>query len=359
MSAALFFIRPLPTVIVALYFYFFLRRAAGFRGLSIEKRLTRLLIGLAAFAVGSLMLMLRGTAVLFVLMILLFGLIMDFLHLILHYPLRNTKWDQIWRCGLIPVLIAAILVPYGYFRMRDIHETHYTVTSEKISEETRILFVSDLHFGTAMDTERLREVCGQMQETKPDLVILGGDIVDESTEKADMQAAFAAFGKLKSTYGTYYVYGNHDRATYRADSAFTPDELQTALAESGITVLRDSSIDLGVLTLIGRNDRTGGSRPAARELINDNSAFLLLIDHQPVEAEENAAAGIDLMLSGHTHNGQIWPIAYINAMIGPKYGEYTFGDMKLFVSSGICGWGYPVRTQGVSEYVLIDLLPAG
>ena len=361
MSAAIFFIRPLPTLLVALYYFFYLRRAAKFWGAPMEKWWVKVLIVAAALLIGSLMFLLRGLAVLFVLFVMLFGLLLDLLHLLIHYPLRKTKWSSVWRSGLIPVLIAAILLPYGYFHMRDVRQTAYTVVSEKIETPVRILFVSDLHFGTAMDVERLRGYCEEMQETQPDLVVLGGDIVDESTEKDDMQAAFAALGGIESTYGTYFIYGNHDRANYSNNRMYSTQELEAAITGSGITILRDKSVRLGELTVCGTEDRSSRSRIPAAELLQDTDAagFTLVLAHQPGGAEEYAAAGADLMLSGHTHDGQIWPLGYINAMIGPKYGEYTFGDMTLIVSSGICGWGYAVRTQGVSEYVVIDLVPAG
>ena len=361
MSAAMYFIRPIPTILVALYFYFFLRRAVGFWGAPIEKKSAKLMIGLTALAVGSILFFLHSVAALLVLMILLFGLLMDLLHLIVHYPLRKTKWSSVWRCGLIPVIIAAGLVTFGFFHMRDVHETHYQVKSEKIRTPTRILFVSDLHSGNAMDCEKLEQYCEKMQKANPDLVILGGDIVDENTAKEDMQKTFAALGSIESTYGTFYVFGNHDRASYSSNRSYTPEELEAAITGSGITILRDSSADLGVLTLIGRNDRSFADRASIQTLCAGTSSdeFLLLVDHQPFGGEENAASGIDLMLSGHTHNGQIWPIGYINSLLGPKYGEYHFDSMELIVSSGICGWGFPVRTQGVSEYVIVDLLPAG
>lgn len=360
MSAAIFLLRPLPTILVALYFFFFLRRAANFWGAPTEKFRVKLLVALAALALGTLMLFLHSVVTLFVLLVLLFGLIMDAIHLVLHTPLRRTRWSGVWRCGLVPVIISAFFVCFGFFHMRNVQKTVYQLTSDRISAPTRILFVSDLHFGNAMDEARLSEYCAQMQEAKPDLVILGGDIVDESSEKEEMEQAFAALGGIKSTYGVFYVYGNHDRSNYRGDKTYSMEDLNAAITQNGITILRNEAAELGVLTLIGRNDRSSGNRPSAQELTSayDSSEFLLLVDHQPVEAEENAAAGIDLMLSGHTHNGQIWPIGYINALIGPKYGQYRFDRMQLIVSSGICGWGFPVRTQGISEYVLIDLLPA-
>lgn len=359
MSHALLLIRPLPTLAVAVYYFFFLRRAAKFWGAPTEKRYVVALIAVASLLIGCLMLRLRGIAVMFVLYVMLFGLILDVIHLLLHYPLRNTKWRSVWRCGLISVLIAAILIPYGYFHMRDVRQTTYTVVSDKIETPVRILFVSDLHLGNAMDAERLQTYCDQMQEAKPDLVVLGGDIVDEATEESEMRAAFAVLGGIESTYGTYFVYGNHDRADYSGNRTYGTQELNGAIVESGVTILCDAAAQVGELTLYGTEDASRNRLPAA-ELLKDaeNDRYSLVLCHQPTVAEDYAAADADLMLSGHTHGGQVWPLGYAAALLGPNYGEYRFGEMTLIVSSGICGWGFPVRTQGVSEYVIVDLLPA-
>ncbi|MBQ6431922.1 MAG: metallophosphoesterase [Oscillospiraceae bacterium] len=360
MSVALLLIRPLPTLLVALYYFFFLRRAAKFWGAPTEKKSVLLLIGAVSLLIGCAMLFLRGKLALFVLLVMLFGMLMDVLHLLLHYPLRKTKWSAIWRCGLVPLLIVAVLLPYGYYHMRDVRETTYTLVTGKIKTPVRILFVSDLHFGTAMDVETLQAYCDKMEETKPDLVVLGGDIVDESTGKEDMRAAFAALGGIESACSTYFIYGNHDRATYPKDSSFTQHELEDAIVGNGITILRDESAQVGELTLYGTEDRSASGRLPAAELLQDaeSDRFSLVLSHQPSVAKEYAAAGADLMLSGHTHGGQIWPLGYAVALLGPRCGQYQFGDMTLIVSSGICGWGYDIRTQGVSEYVIVDLLPA-
>lgn len=115
------------------------------------------------------------------------------------------------------------------------------------------------------------------------------------------------------------------------------------------------------LILSGRADAAWGNtsgRLSTQELLQgaDRDKFLIVVDHQPVGAEENDAQGVDLELSGHTHAGQIWPVGVFTEWTGGlNYGEYYVGGCEVIVSSGFTGWGYPIRTQGHCEYVLITI----
>ena len=111
--------------------------------------------------------------------------------------------------------------------------------------------------------------------------------------------------------------------------------------------------------MAGREDaaRISG-RVSSKELLRgaDQNRFIIVADHQPIEAEENAAEGADLQLSGHTHAGQIFPVGHFTEFFGGlNYGEYQEGGCKVIVSSGATGWGFPIRTQGNCEYVVIHL----
>ena len=90
----------------------------------------------------------------------------------------------------------------------------------------------------------------------------------------------------------------------------------------------------------------------------NQKAFILLLDHQPVDLKENEEAGVDLQLSGHTHGGQIWPIGLISDLLGfgeLNYGYKKSGNFQVIVSSGIGGWGYPIRTGCHSEYLMVTV----
>lgn len=351
-------------IAIAAYYFFYLRRSVAFWGAPTQKPWLWIPLIVLSLGIAALLTNMWALPALIVLHIVAAGVLMDFLHLILHRPLRNTVWVKVYRCGFVPLIVTAIVLTAGYFNMTNIHRMDYTYSTGKLTQNCRVIFVSDLHFGTAMDAEKLQAVCGELSALDADILILGGDLVDENTTREELQDCFAVLGGVETTHGVYFVYGNHDKSVYTDTPNYTIDELQSAVTDSGIQILRDESVDIGEnLTLIGRDDASNslsGTRRPLRELLagTEETRFRLLIDHQPLEGEAAGESGCDLMLSGHTHNGQIWPIAAVNAMLGPVYGEYTFDDMTLVVSSGICGWGYPIRTQGQSEYVVIDLQAA-
>ena len=158
------------------------------------------------------------------------------------------------------------------------------------------------------------------------------------------------------------MYGNHDRAHYSQNPPFTEEELKTTIEYAGIKALKDEVVALNdEFTVIGRDDRSGTNRKSSQELLQgvDTNDFLLLLDHQPVELEDNEAAGYDLQLSGHTHAGQMWPVGPLTTLFGMvelNYGHRKQGDFQAIVTSGIAGWGYPLRTGKHSEYVMIKIM---
>lgn len=269
---------------------------------------------------------------------------------------------KLYGCGLIPVLAAALIFLYGYWNMGHIRETRYQMDSEKQVGQYRVVLLTDIHYGTIQDGEALREALEKISAQQPDIVILGGDIVDEGTSLESMREVFLLLGSIESRYGVYYIYGNHDRQPYTENRTFINEQLIQAIEAGGIRILRDEWTAIGDdLILAGREDAIIGRyltrRAATEEILQgaDREKFLILADHEPVDAAENAAQGVDLMLSGHTHGGQIWPVGFFNELTGMNYGAYQEDGCKVIVSSGAAGWGYPIRTGGHCEYVVIDI----
>lgn len=267
----------------------------------------------------------------------------------------------LYRSCLPGFLVLVFVCGYGYRNIQKVRETRYDLKTEKaLSKPLKIIQISDLHTGTTMSISRFREYCAQIQEEAPDLIALTGDIFDENTTKEQMKLVAKALGDIKSTYGTFYVFGNHDYNAYVDKPYYTPEELKKELKSQKIHVLEDQVCQVtSEISVAGRKDATT-ERKEVEEVAGDVSkdSFLLLLDHQPRNLEENKKAGVDLQLSGHTHAGQIWPTGQLGALFGItelNYGYRKDGNYQVIVSSGIGGWGYPIRTGGHSEYVVITL----
>jgi predicted MPP superfamily phosphohydrolase len=134
------------------------------------------------------------------------------------------------------------------------------------------------------------------------------------------------------------------------------------LDEAGIHVLRDSAVLIdSAFYIVGRDDRSNRQRKPIAALVDslDKSKPIILLDHQPYNLEEAEAYGIDLQISGHTHQGQVWPISVITNMIyEDDHGFLKKGNANIYVSSGIGIWGGKFRIGTQSEYVVIDLSSA-
>lgn len=281
---------------------------------------------------------------------------------------KERGWYQalrgVYRTGLIPGALTCLLLGWGFYNMSHIVKTEYTVSSPKLKEDRDLVLLTDLHYGTVQNPRVLQSKLREINGLNPDLIVLGGDIVEEGASREEMEQIFQTLGELQSAYGTYYVYGNHDRQLYAdrrsGGRAYTEDQLAEAIERNGITILRDQITELGPdLTLAGREDASyPGGRAQAAELLAgaDPDRFLIVADHQPVDANQNAALGVDLQLSGHTHAGQIFPAGLLTEKIfGFSYGQYWQGQCSVVVSSGAAGWGFPIRTEKRCEYVVVHL----
>ena len=207
-----------------------------------------------------------------------------------------------------------------------------------------------------------------VQAQEPDVAVFVGDFTDESTTREDMAAAAKALGALKTPCGVYFVFGNHDKNNYEGEGrAYTGEELAAELTKNGVVVLEDEIVPIrGGFCLIGRQDASEetenrGGRASMAELTRnlDESRFSIVLDHQPRDYANQAASGVDLVLSGHTHGGQMIPlvqlIRWFHLGDDNVYGLQRRGNTDFIVSSGISDWELLFKTGCRSEYVIIDI----
>jgi len=357
---------------ICFYFKAFLKRMLESFGADVSKKYINTLLWTASVCIGLVSLNLLRFGAVIVLHVLVISAVFQFVNFIIKkwagdkYTKGFCVWKRIYGSGMIPLILTAVLLVTGYFNMHSIVRTDYTVYTEKdVGDGYRVVLVADVHYGVSIEEEELLEKCSEISALYADMVILCGDIVDSGTDLKGMKTAFNAFGNINSKHGVFYVYGNHDRA-HNHGGAFTDAELEKAISDSGIRILKDEVLDIDdKLTLIGREDRgytIGQSkRKSIYELTEgiDKGRFILTLDHQPTEYEENGNAGTDLLLSGHTHAGQLWPMNHIFNIFGINDGVYgkiaIDKDTDAIVTSGFAGWSYPVKTAAPAEYVVIEI----
>lgn len=335
-----------------------------------------------------------GTSVIFVLLYLvMLFLLLDLgrlAHLIPKSWLFSNGYTSI---GILAVMLA--IFGYGnihyYNKVREAIDikTDKTVSlsndsTKEVSSKNhpiKIVLMSDLHLGYHNRKAEFRRWVDMINAEHPDLILIGGDIIDISVRPLLEENVAEEFHRLKAP--IYACLGNHEY--YSGEP-----KAQQFYKEAGIHLLRDSIVRIGNqsdkngkkgnLVIIGRDDRTNQHRKSIAEIIgnaknshdvkqdingsasrndiNVKKDFTILLDHQPYHLEEAEQNGIDFQFSGHTHHGQVWPISWItDAIYEDAFGPLQKGKTRYYVSSGMGIWGGKFRIGTRSEYVVLTILP--
>ena len=266
--------------------------------------------------------------------------------------------------GGAALLLTAAVLGAGWYFAHHVYETDYRIETKKQlgGEPLRIAMLADSHLSLTLDGKAFAAQLARIRDAEPDVLFICGDLVDDDSKKADLLAACKALSEMQLKYGVYYVYGNHDNG-YSGYRDFSAEELRTVLTENQIQILEDTvSVADDRFAVIGRKDYSTEGRLTADALAQtaDDSLFQIVLDHQPTDYDAEAAAGFDLVLSGHTHGGHIFPAGLIGLVISDNdavYGMETRGNTKFIVTSGISGWAIPFKTGARSEYCIIDAVP--
>jgi predicted MPP superfamily phosphohydrolase len=221
-----------------------------------------------------------------------------------------------------------------------------------------LVAVSDLHLGSQIGPDWLSARVEQIMDGKPDIILLLGDIY-EGHGRPDQQI-LAAMRNLSAPLGVWGVLGNHE--FYGG-----PETIRALTEDSGLTVLRNSWQEIRPgLVLVGLEGRRPDRRPDnGSELVERTLAGLpdggvVLMSHKPWQVERAADSGVDLMLSGHTHGGQIWPFGYLVKLFFPQLaGRYQVEGMTLLVGRGTGTWGPRMRLWSRGEILRIRLRSDG
>ncbi len=304
-------------------------------------------------------------AVIMVIHLVVFWLLSDLLFYVIE-KVRKSKFKYNF-ASMTAVVVTVVYLAVGWALAHTVSATCYDVYTDKAVGDLRVVMFGDSHIGSTFDGNGFAEHVKKMQAYKPDIVVIAGDFADDDTSRDDLIKACRALGTLKTTYGVYYAFGNHDKGYY-SDShrSYTVEDLVRELEKNSVTILQDEvkSID-DRFYIIGRQEaeesrRGKGPRADIDKLVSglEKDKYKIVINHQPTDYDSESKAGVDLVLSGHTHGGQLFPIGVVSDMFGLNdrvYGHERRRGTDFIVTSGISDWAIGFKTGCYSEFVVIDI----
>ncbi len=257
----------------------------------------------------------------------------------------NSEIDlqKILAGGLIAVLLILLV---GY-----INALNPRLKKIKIpyNHNLKICFVSDIHVGSINTMTTLEKVSTLIERANPDVVILGGDIIDMRGLRNYGDEFVIAMQKITSKYKTYAVIGNHEIYTGAQDCI-------NLMKKAGINMLLDSCVAFDNLNIVGRLDETVYRRKSLHEIIPNGTENIVVVDHSPASIDESIKNKVFLHLSGHTHGGQIFPLNFLTSFLyKPTAVLNKDGSTYFYISTGAGFWGPPYRIGNIPEVVLIEL----
>jgi uncharacterized protein len=255
--------------------------------------------------------------------------------------------------------IAAIILIAGYLsaKIPTVNRVSFKLNKPVPEGKQKVVLVSDIHLGMMISNGRLDKMVELVNRENADLVLLAGDVFDEDMGPVIQKNMGDLLKNLRAKQGVFAVLGNHE---FYGNATAAHEYLEN----HNIIVLRDSVAILpNGIAVVGREDITsermyGKQRKTLKEILKnlDTEKPVFLLDHQPYKLAEVAEHSVDLQVSGHTHNGQMWPFNYITgAMFEISKGYGKIKNTHFYVSSGYGTWGPPIRTNSRSEIVVMEI----
>ena len=218
-------------------------------------------------------------------------------------------------------------------------------------DHLRIAFVADIHIQQNTRLSFIEQLARKVKALKPDLMLYGGDIVEGDSENETTEAIESVMRTIHAKYGVFGVTGNHEFYGGQQQGNF--------FKKAGIILLGDTMLRIdNSFYLAGRFDQHFRKRKTINEVLSKDSTDLpiILMDHRPIDLQKISLTAVDVQFSGHTHNGQMFPINLITKSVYElSWGYKKIRNTHFFVTSGLRLWGPPVKTAGKSEIMLVDI----
>ncbi len=303
-------------------------------------------------------------------------ILLDIYRLFRKFLLRKNDFAYHGIVFIFIFVLSAGMTVYGGIHAKDIQVHTHEVTVHKAAEgldSMKVVLVSDWHLGYSIGVSQMEQMVEKINEQDADLVLIAGDIYDNQYDSIDDPTKISKIlSGIQSKYGVYGVYGNHD-VTEALVGGFTVSteenpirdaRIETMLENAGITMLRDQVVTVaGKIQLVGRLDgeKTGNesnSRKSLEELLEDvdTSLPVFVLNHEPEKLGSYDKQGVDLLMAGHTHAGQFFPLTITRSFVWENYwGIETEGNATCAVTSGIGVYGPPLRVLSDSEVMVLNV----
>ncbi len=277
-----------------------------------------------------------------------------------NIPLQSSRRKFLKKSLDIFSLFGAVaLSGRALYEARFVKIEKVDIKLKNLKQPYKIVQLSDIHIGGLIDEKFIGDIVNKVNELKPDLVVITGDLIDIKISSA--KKALEQFIKLKSSYGTYFIVGNHEYF-------HGIEEIVATVKSLGITVLENENIYIGEkdkgFNLAGVYDvfgyRINRYIPDIKKaLLNiEKNSPTVLLAHQPKFIDE-VKEEVDLMLSGHTHGGQLYPFRFLVKIVQPYIeGLHQHNEnLQIYVNKGTGFWGPPMRLGATSEITEIVIHP--
>jgi hypothetical protein len=266
--------------------------------------------------------------------------------------LRKTYSFRVYMLSALIFLSVAVVIG-GVINLNTIRVSQYQITLPKKNSNInnlRVAFVSDIHIEQNLNLGFMEQFVRKVNALQPDILLYGGDIVEGDNEHETSEEMESILKKVQTKYGTFGVIGNHEFYGGQEEGVF--------FRKAQIELLNDTIINIdNAFYLVGRVDQHFRNRKSLEDILQFSSADLpiILMNHRPTQLQEVSQTAVNVQFSGHTHNGQLFPINYIiQRMYELSWGYKKIRDTHFFVSSGLRLWGPPVKTTGKSEIMVVD-----
>lgn len=306
------------------------------------------------------------------------NMVIIFLHLLIIWMIsdaiawivrkKTKRQEKHYYAGIFAIFFTFLLLSIGWYNAHDVKRTEYNLETDKSLgiDSLKVVGFSDSHIGATFHWQEFDQYIEHINKENPDIVVIIGDYVDDDTSKEDMERSCKALKKLKTKYGVYYVYGNHDEGYWSSiRRGYTIKDVDRCLEQNNVRILRDETVSIsGNVLLCGRLDKSyanrnkPGRKTASTLMANAKGKYVICLDHQPNDYAEEADCKMDLVLSGHTHGGQFWGLGIIGVWMGANDAYYGYERRKntdFIVSSGIGDWAIDFKTGCISEYIVVNI----